>query len=91
MVSGSRKSRTLAQKQRRTLGGGTSFRYVKRNRSIPKCAVTKKALRGIPRLTPAKFKNLNKSQKNVSRPYGGYMSHKALKDKIMKDMVLEEN
>ena len=90
MVSGLHKSRTLAQKQRKTPGSRTSVQYKIRNRAIAKCAVTKKPLRGIPRKTPTKFKNLNKSQKTVSRPYGGYMSHTALKEKIIKDLISQE-
>lgn len=89
MVSGIHKSNTLAKVQRRTTSGSTTL-YRRRNRSIAKCAVTKKPLRGIPRLTTTKFKKLNKSKKTVSRPYGGYMSHTALKEKIMNDMILNK-
>ena len=67
---------------------GTKTHYRQRNRSIPKCAITKKPLRGIPRLTNRKFKNLNKSQKTISRAYGGYMSGGALKQKILNEIVL---
>lgn len=89
MVSGNLKSRSLKRVFVKTING-TKIQYRQRNRSIAKCAVTKKPLRGIPRLTNRKFKNLNKSQKTVSRPYGGYMSHVALKEKILQDMVFEE-
>lgn len=91
MVSGAFKSRTLAKVHKKTPNGRVSTHYRPRNRSIAKCGVTKKPLRGIPRLTPTKFKKLNKSQKTVARPYGGYMSHKALKNKIMNDIVLENS
>ena len=88
MVSGIHKSRTLAKVQRKTPNGSNSTQYKRRNRSIAKCAVSKKPLRGIPRLTDTKFRSLNKSKKTISRPYGGFMSHKALKEKIMNEMVL---
>ncbi len=87
MVSGILKSRRLKRVQVKTQKGNITH-YVQRNRQIAKCAVTGEALRGIPRMTNRKFKNLPKSKKTVSRPYGGYLSHKALKAKILKDMVL---
>lgn len=90
MVSGVLKSRRLRRVQVKLPSGKTVTHYRQRNRSIAKCAVTKQPLRGIPRLTNRKFKNLNKSQKTVSRPFGGYMSHSALKEKIIKEMVLSE-
>lgn len=89
MVSGLLKSRRLARVQVKTIKG-TKTHYVQRNRSIAKCAVTKKPLRGIPRKTNRQFKNLNKSQKTVSRAYGGYMSHSALKTKILNEMILND-
>ena len=69
---------------------GNKTHYVQRNRSIAKCAVTGKPLRGIPRKTNRQFKNLAKSKKTVSRIYGGYMSGEALKVKILNEMVLNE-
>lgn len=90
MVSGNLKSRTLRRVKVRTPGGRTVTHYRQRNRQTSKCAVTKKPLRGLPRLTNRKFKNLNKSQKTVSRPYGGYMGHDALKTKILEEMVFEK-
>lgn len=83
------KSRSLKRVQVKTTKGTTTH-YRQRNRSIAKCAVTKKPLRGIPRLTNRQFKNLSKSKKTVARPYGGYMSGSALKTKILNEMILNE-
>lgn len=90
MVSGQLKSRRLKRVSVK-LNNTTKTHYKQRNRSIAKCAVTGKPLRGIPRLTNRQFKNLNKSQKTVSRAYGGYMSASALKEKIMNEIVLANN
>jgi large subunit ribosomal protein L34e len=87
MVQGNLKSRRLGRVQVKTING-TKTHYVQRNRQIAKCAITGKPLRGIPRKTNRQFKNLNKSQKTISRAYGGYMSHTALKTKILKEMIL---
>lgn len=90
MVSGVLKSRRLKRVKVRLPGNSTTTHYKIRQRSIAKCAVSKKPLRGIPRKTQTQFKNLNKSQKRVSRAYGGYMSHTALKEKILKEVVLNQ-
>jgi len=90
MVHGALKSRRLRRVQVRTPSGNNVTHYRLGNRGVAKCAVTKKPLRGIPRLTNAKFKNLNKSQKTVSRAYGGYMSHSALKMKIIEEIISSE-
>jgi large subunit ribosomal protein L34e len=89
MVSGVLKSRRLRRVQVKVTKGNRTH-YKQRNRSVAKCAVTKKPLRGIPRMTNRKFKNLNKTQKTISRPFGGFMSHQALKEKILKEIVLRE-
>ncbi len=89
MVSGFLKSRRLRRVKVKTVKGTTTH-YVQENRSIAKCAVTKKPLRGIPRMTNKKFSKLSKSEKTVARPFGGYMSHSALKEKILKEVVLKE-
>lgn len=83
------KSRSLKKVQVKT-SKGTTTHYRQRNRSATLCAVTKKPLQGLPRLTNKKYSKLNKSQKTVSRAYGGYMSHSALKEKILRDIVLKE-
>lgn len=91
MVQGQFKSRKRFKRvQVRTSGGNTVTHYRQKTRKANRCAVTKKPLQGIPRLTNRKFKNLNKSKKTISRPYGGYMSHRALKEKILNDMIFED-
>ncbi len=89
MVSGVLKSRRLNRVAVKTTKSN-KIHYRQENRSIAKCAITKKPLRGLPRKTNRQFKNLNKSQKTISRAYGGFMSHTALKEKIIKEMVLNE-
>jgi len=89
MVNGTLKSRRLRRVKVRCTKG-TVTHYVQRNRSIAKCAVTGKPLRGLPRMTNKKFGKLNKSQKTIARPYGGYMSHIALKAKILNEIVFAE-
>ncbi len=89
MVDGRLKSRRLSRQKVRTTKGTTTH-YKQENRQIAKCAVTKKPLRGIKRLTNKKFGKLSRTQKTISRPFGGYMSGAALKEKIMNEIVLKE-
>ena len=86
---GKLKSRSLARVQVKTTKGNSTH-YKRRNRQMTKCAVTKKALRGLPRFTDYKYGNLNRTKKTISRPFGGYMSHIALKEKILNEVVLKE-
>ena len=90
MVHGALKSRKRYGRVKVRTATGTTTHYRQRNRKIARCAVTGVPLKGIPRLTNRRFKNLNKSKKTVARAYGGYMSANALKTKILKEMILSE-
>jgi len=87
MVMPRLRSRRLRRVKVRIPGGKTVTHYKKRNRNIEKCAICKKPLRGIPRLTNQKFKNLNKTQKTISRMYGGYICHSCLTKKLLEEKV----
>lgn len=50
----------------------------------PKCAICKRPLRGIKKYIPYELKHVNKSQKRISRPYGGYICHRCL-ERIIKE------
>jgi large subunit ribosomal protein L34e len=89
MTPGINKSRRLRRVKVKTCKGTTTH-FKQENRQIAKCAITKQPLRGLPRLTNKKFGKLNKTQKTISRPYGGYMSHQALKDKIFNEMIINK-
>ena len=62
MVHGALKSRRLKRVQVKTPSGKLVTHYRQRNRSIAKCAITKKPLRGLARKTNRQFKNLNRSK-----------------------------
>jgi len=89
MVAGFLKSRRLRRVKVKTVKGTTTH-YRQENRSIARCAVTKKPLEGFQGKQINNFPVLSKSQKTVARPYGGYMSHSALKEKILNETVLVE-
>ena len=53
---------------------------------VPKCAICKRPLRGIKKYVPSELRRMNKSQKRVSRIYGGYLCHQCL-EKVLKEKV----
>lgn len=77
------RTRTKKRVKKRVPGGRLKTFYKKKKPGTVKCAVCKKSLRGIPKLEKTKLKKLPKSQRKVSRVYGGYLCHKCLKEKIL--------
>jgi large subunit ribosomal protein L34e len=82
MVSGKFKSRTFRRIFRKTPGAETKIQYRLRKPQKAKCAKCKAILKGISRERPAKMKNLPKTQKTVSRPYGGNLCSKCMRSTI---------
>jgi large subunit ribosomal protein L34e len=77
------KSRTFRRVFVRTPGAKVKVHYKKRKPKIVRCAVCKKPLQGIPRLSKTKFKNLPKTKKRPQRPYGGYLCSKCSRKEII--------
>jgi len=61
----------------------------KKRPKIPKCAICKKPLHGIPRGRVKEMRNLAKSEKRVERPFGGYLCSKCMRE-VMKEKVRKE-
>merc|ERR1712117_16804 len=68
----------------RTPGGKLTFQYLKKRPSVPKCPMTGLALKGVKR------SRLSLRQKKVYRAYGGVLSHKAVREKIVRAFLIEE-
>jgi large subunit ribosomal protein L34e len=81
MVSGKHKSRSLRKVFVKT-PSETKVHYRKRNPKVAKCSCGA-VLKGIPRLIASKFKKLSKGRKTVSRPYGGNLCTKCMREKII--------
>jgi large subunit ribosomal protein L34e len=86
MPAGKHKSRTLRRVFVKIPSGKNVVHYRKRKISIPKCSGCGKPLQGIPKLKQSKFKNLSKTKKRPSRPFGGVLcsvcSRKKIKEQI---------
>ena len=82
------RTRSLRRKYVRTPGGRIVLHYFKKRPNPAKCAICKKELHGVPRLRPAKLRQLPKSSKRPTRPYGGTICSTCLQ-KLIKNAVRE--
>ena len=88
MLPSKSKSRTFRRKRVKTPGGRVVIQFDRRNPQTTKCAICKKELHGIPRKLPSKFRNLPKSKKVISRPFGGNLCSSCSREKI-KEITLK--
>ncbi|MCF2139483.1 MAG: 50S ribosomal protein L34e [Candidatus Lokiarchaeota archaeon] len=88
-MRGNKRSRSMARIQTRLPGNGHTTHFVRRRPKYAHCPITGAKLHGVPRLRPAQIRKLSKTERTVSRYYGGKISHTALSDAIRKK-VLEE-
>jgi len=82
MVAGRFRSRTFRRVFRKTPGGNTVMHYALRKPSKAKCSICGSVLQGIARARPTKLKNMPKSRRTVSRPYGGNLCSKCMRQAI---------
>ncbi len=88
MPRGAYRSRSLKRKYVRTPGGRIVIHYFKRRPNPAKCALCKRELHGVPRLRPSKLRQLPKSLRKPTRPFGGNLCPKCL-EKLLKKAVRE--
>ncbi|MBN1786197.1 MAG: 50S ribosomal protein L34e [Candidatus Methanofastidiosa archaeon] len=91
MVRGMYRSRSLKRKQVRIPSGTSVIHYKRKMTSKHKCAECGTQLGGIPRGTPNQIGKTSKSERTVSRPYGGYLCASCLKKKIRNEVRAEMN
>ena len=84
MAGRKHKSRTYRRIFTKT-PSGTVIHYKKRKPSKAKCAVCKKVLLGVASERKYKMMNMPKSQKRVSRKYGGNLCSKCARKKIISE------
>jgi len=75
--------------KRRTPGGRITILIKKAKGSYAKCAICKEPLQGVVRDHPRNLRKYPKSQKRVSRIFGGHLCHKCL-ERIIKENVRRE-
>ena len=76
----------------KTPGGKLIYQSTKKRASGPKCPVTGKRIQGIPHLRPAEYKRsrLSRNRRTVNRPYGGVLSGSAVRERIIRAFLVEE-
>jgi large subunit ribosomal protein L34e len=74
-------------------GGNLVVQYRTKRASYPKCPVTGQRLAGIKALRPAKYSNkrMAKREKTINRIYGGCLSHKVVRERIVRAFLLDEH
>ncbi|MBS3111705.1 50S ribosomal protein L34e [Candidatus Woesearchaeota archaeon] len=83
MVEGKLRSRTKRRVYVKTPGGKNVIHYRDRKTSAPKCGGCREILKGIIRVKATLMKNVNKTSKTVSRPYGGNLCSKCMRKRII--------
>ncbi|XP_056850219.1 60S ribosomal protein L34-1-like [Raphanus sativus] len=68
------------------------YKTTKKRASGPKCPVTGKRIQGIPHLRPAEYKRsrLSRNRRTVNRAYGGVLSALAVRERIVRAFLVEE-
>ncbi|KAJ2340372.1 60S ribosomal protein L34B [Coemansia erecta] len=74
----------------KTPGGNLRYLHVKKPAKGPRCGDCGLALSGIPALRPREYSRLNKSQKSVSRAYGGSRCSTCVRTRIVRAFLIEE-
>uniref|UniRef100_A0A914UWN5 Large ribosomal subunit protein eL34 n=1 Tax=Plectus sambesii TaxID=2011161 RepID=A0A914UWN5_9BILA len=74
----------------KTPGGRLVYLYRKKKGSIPKCGDTGVKLKGVAAVRPKKLMGLSHRMKTVTRTYGGCLSAGAVKERIVRAFLIEE-
>lgn len=74
----------------RTPGGKLVAQYIKKRGRRPVCGDTGVPLQGIKALRPSEFSRTKKFKRTVTRAYGGVLCANAVKDRIMRAFLVEE-
>lgn len=75
----------------RTPGGRLTIQYMRKTAKGPQTASkTRSRLSGLRRLRNPQYATLSKTQRSISRPYGGVLTPCEVKDKIMRAFLVEE-
>lgn len=74
------RSRSYKRINKRTPGGRNVLRYKKKKPNKHVCGECGQLLHGVPRGRPFEIKKLSKTKKRPSKPFGGYLCTKCLRN-----------
>jgi large subunit ribosomal protein L34e len=83
MVEGKKRSRTLRRVKIVTPGHRSVIHYENRDHKQPRCIETGEVLHGMPRGSRSDHMKLSKSQKRPARKFGGVLSSRAARRRII--------
>jgi len=91
--TGRHQYRTISNRTKpvKTPGGRLVAHKIVKKTKGPICASSGISLPGIKHLKSSAYKNLKKRKRTVSRAYGGCLSAKCTRDKIIRAFLLEEH
>lgn len=84
------KTKSNKTKVVRTPGGKLVAQHIKKRASVAKCGDTGAQLAGVRTVRPRKYASLKKSDKSVTRAYGGSLSANAVRERIIRAFLIEE-
>ncbi|SCV01539.1 LAMI_0G12134g1_1 [Lachancea mirantina] len=74
----------------KTPGGVLRAQHTKKLATRPKCGDTGVPLQGVSALRPRAYAQVSKTSKTVSRAYGGVLSANAVKERVIRAFLIEE-
>ncbi|KAJ1800620.1 60S ribosomal protein L34B [Coemansia sp. RSA 2399] len=74
----------------KTPGGNLRYLHVKKPGKGPRCGDCGLSLAGIPALRPREYSRLSKTQKSVTRAYGGSRCGTCVRTRIVRAFLIEE-
>lgn len=77
-------------KQIKTPGGKIRVLHLKKKGTAPKCGETGVQLPGVKALRPREYANVPRRDRSVNRAYGGTLCGAAVKDRIIRAFLIEE-
>ena len=83
MTEGKRKSRSKRRAFVRTPKGVSKIVYIARNPKQAHCGECGAVLKGTPRISVARMKNLAKTKKRPTRPYGGVLCSSCMRKRMI--------
>jgi large subunit ribosomal protein L34e len=84
MVAPNKRSRPLRRVKRKTPGGTTRMKYVKRSPSVAHCANCSAVLKGVVRARASKLHKMSKTKKRPKRPFGGVLCTKCTRQEFIR-------
>merc|ERR1711862_126561 len=74
----------------RTPGGRFITQHKNSKPTLPVCPLTGQTLNGLPALRAAERSRRSHKNKTVNRAYGGVLSHQAVRERIVRAFLIEE-